>query len=116
MTTTTLGDDWVPDACTLPTVDQPLRRAAFDELFARDVLEVRHESPQALRLELRPDPDVAARAASLAVEENRCCSFFRFGLTVAGGTVSLAVETAPAHAPVLAALGVRAEARARSAS
>ena len=26
---------WVPQACTLPTVQQPLRVAEFDGLFAR---------------------------------------------------------------------------------
>ena len=25
---------WVPEACTLPTVEQPVRVAEFDELFA----------------------------------------------------------------------------------
>jgi hypothetical protein len=25
---------WVPEACTLPTVEQPLRVAEFDDLFA----------------------------------------------------------------------------------
>ena len=25
---------WVPEACTLPTVEQPLRLIEFDELFA----------------------------------------------------------------------------------
>ena len=28
---------WVPEACTLPTVEQPLRVAEFDELFATAV-------------------------------------------------------------------------------
>ncbi|WP_245718914.1 hypothetical protein [Micromonospora rhizosphaerae] len=27
-------DDWVPEACTLPTAERPLRVAEFDELFA----------------------------------------------------------------------------------
>ncbi len=31
----TTESGWVPDACTLPTVDQPLRVAEFDDLFAR---------------------------------------------------------------------------------
>ena len=31
-------DDWVPAACTLPTTEQPLRRAEFDGLFAKDLL------------------------------------------------------------------------------
>jgi hypothetical protein len=68
-------DDWVPEACNLPTVEQPLRRAEFDDLFAQDILTVTQESPQRVRLELRADPDAAARAAGLAVKETGCCSF-----------------------------------------
>ncbi len=104
-------DDWVPGACTLPTVEQPLRRAEFDDLFARDVLSVTHESPQRVRLDLRADPEAAARAAGLAVKETGCCSFFTFELAMTGGTVALAVSTAPAHESVLAALAARAESR-----
>jgi hypothetical protein len=116
--TTTLspGDDWVPDACTLPTVERPLRRAEFDDLFVHDVLAVRRESTRRLRLALRPDPEAAARAARLAVQETGCCSFFGFGLVVSDGALSLVVETAPAHEDVLAALGGRAEALARAVS
>ncbi|MFD6394998.1 hypothetical protein [Nocardia sp. NPDC060259] len=29
--------DWVPDACTLPTVEQPIRVAEFDRFFAESV-------------------------------------------------------------------------------
>jgi hypothetical protein len=32
MTTDDLA--WVPDACSLPTVDRPLRLTEFDDLFA----------------------------------------------------------------------------------
>lgn len=102
-------DDWVPEACTLPTVEQPLRRAEFDDLFAQDVLAVTRESPQLVRLELRADPEAAARAAGLAVKETGCCSFFTFELTMTGGKVALAVSTAPPHESVLAALAARAE-------
>jgi len=102
-------DGWVPDACTLPTVEQPLRRDEFDDLFAHDVLNVTHESPLHLRLELRTDPAAAARAAGLAVKETGCCSFFTFDLTITDGSVSLTVSTPPAHEPVLAALGARAQ-------
>jgi hypothetical protein len=49
MTTDLLGDDWVPEACTLPTVEQPLRRAEFDDLFTSDVRAVRRESPYQVR-------------------------------------------------------------------
>jgi hypothetical protein len=116
MTTNLLGDDWVPEACTLPTVDQPLRRAEFDDLFAQDVLAVVRESPHRVRLELRPDPAAATRAAGLAVEETGCCSFFTFDLSIADGELALRITTAPAHQQVLVALASRAEARMGAAT
>lgn len=117
MTTNLLGDDdWVPGACTLPTVEQPVRRSEFDDLFAGDVLAVFRESPNRIRLVLRPDPATAARAADLAVKETDCCSFFTFQLAIDDGQVSLAVETAPEHQAVLEAFGARAESRAGAAS
>ena len=30
---------WVPEACTLPTVEQPLRLAEFDSLFATGLVD-----------------------------------------------------------------------------
>jgi hypothetical protein len=114
MTDTLIEDDWVPAACTLPTVEQPLRRAEFDDLFARDVLGVVRESTHRVRLELRAAPLTAARAADLAVRESSCCSFFSFGLAIADGQVSLTVSTDPGHAPVLSALTARAESRSRA--
>ena len=105
------NDDWVPEACTLPTVEQPLRRAEFDDLFVQDVVRVAEASPQKLRLELRADPDVAARAAGLAVRETGCCSFFTFELTITDGKTWLVISTGPAHEAVLAALRARAEAK-----
>ena len=107
-----MADDWVPAACTLPTIEQPLRRAEFDDLFAHDVLTVEQTSPQAVRFELRADPDVAGRAAGLAARETGCCSFFTFSLTITDGRLTMVVSTAPEHAPVLAALAARAEAKA----
>ena len=104
-------DDWVPDACTLPTVEQPLRRDEFDALFAEDVDGLEQVSPERLRLDLRPHPDAAARAARLAVKETGCCSFFGFDLAVGDGRVAMTVTTSSAHAPVLAALRDRAAAR-----
>lgn len=103
--------DWAPAACTLPTLEQPLRRAEFDDLFAQDVVGVTQESPRRVRLELRAAPDAAARAAGLAVRETGCCSFFTFELAITDGRVSLIVSTSPEHDSVLAALGARAESR-----
>ncbi|MGW3610442.1 hypothetical protein ACWD6N_11205 [Micromonospora sp. NPDC005163] len=55
-----LGEDpWVPQACTLPTVERPLRLAEFDELFASAVVGVERVDRLRVRLELRPEPTVA---------------------------------------------------------
>jgi hypothetical protein len=105
------GDDWVPAACTLPTVEQPLRRAEFDALFAEDVTSVEQTDAQRLRFELRADPDAAARAARLAVKETGCCSFFNFDIAIGDGKVSMTVTTSATQAAVLAALRDRATAR-----
>lgn len=102
-------DNWVPAACTLPTVEQPLRRQEFDDLFATDVLDVTEESAIRTRFSLRPDAQAASRAAALAVKETGCCSFFDFDLAIAGGKVTLSIGTAPAHQEVLAALTTRAK-------
>jgi hypothetical protein len=111
MTEHLTGDSWAPDACTLPTLERPLRGAEFDDLFARDVVGVVRDSPLSVRLELRPDPDAAARAAHLAVRETGCCSFFTFELAITEGTVALVISADDVHEPVLAALGARAESR-----
>jgi hypothetical protein len=110
------GDDWVPAACTLPTTDRPLRRAEFDDFLGEDVVSVNQQSPSEVRLDLRADPEIAARAAGLAAKEAICCSFFTFGLTIADGTVSMTVSTKPAHAAVLAGLAARARAKVTARS
>lgn len=106
-----LADDWVPASCTLPTVEQPLRRKEFDEFFAEDVLSIRQISPLEVHFELRAEPEVAARAASLATKETGCCSFLRFDLTMTDGKVGMGVATESPHETVLAALVARAEAK-----
>ena len=101
-------DDWVPLSCTLPTVEQPLRRAEFDAFFAEDVVSVDHISALEVGFELRAEPEVAGRAASLAAKETGCCSFFAFDLTITDGKVDMVVSTEPPHETVLAALVARA--------
>lgn len=39
-----IDPSWVPDACTLPTVEQPLRLNEFDDVF-RDAVRVSRISP-----------------------------------------------------------------------
>ncbi len=103
-----LQDDWVPSSCTLPTVEQPLRRAEFDGLFAADVLSVEQRTSSEVALALRPESAVAARAAHLATAETGCCSFFTFAFTITEGRVDMVVSTDPEHGDVLAALAARA--------
>ncbi|MGP4028734.1 hypothetical protein [Actinomadura sp. 3N407] len=99
---------WAPRACTLPTAERPLREAEFDALFGEAVTEVRRAGPGRVELVLRSEPDVAARAAGLAVRETGCCSFFTFALTAAGGALTLEVSVAGPHVEVLDALAARA--------
>ncbi|MGA5758758.1 hypothetical protein [Nonomuraea bangladeshensis] len=99
---------WAPDACTLPTVERPLRVAEFDALFAGTVRAVRRPARERLLLELAFGPDNAATAAELAARESGCCSFFTFVLTIAGGGLALEVAVPPEHVEVLDALAGRA--------
>jgi len=99
---------WVPETCTLPTVDRPLRVAQFDELFASAVVAVTRVDGQRARFELRPQPVIAATAADLSVRETQCCSFFEFALTATGGRLALEVAVPPGQVAVLDALTDRA--------
>lgn len=108
-----MTEEWVPQACTLPTVEQPLRRAEFDELCA-GARKVSRRDETTVVLELEPTPEVAARAAELAMREVGCCSFFTFDVRLATETVSLAIGVVPAQVAVLDAIAERAGALARS--
>ena len=99
---------WVPQACSLPTAEQPLRLAEFDELFASAVRGMERVDPLRVRLDLRPEPEVAARAADLVVRETACCSFFSFALGATGGQLALDITVPAGHVDVLDALAARA--------
>ena len=99
--------DWIPDACTLPTAERPLRLDEFDALFAEATRGVRRVSAERLRVELAPDPGVAARAAELAVRETSCCSFFTFTVTADAGGLRLDVTVPDGRTDVLDALAGR---------
>ena len=70
---------WVPEACTLPTAEQPLRVAEFAGLFAEAVTAVHRDAPTRLRLEF--DASARGEVEGLAEAESRCCSFFTFTFT-----------------------------------
>ncbi|MCE0765374.1 hypothetical protein LWC35_21070 [Pseudonocardia kujensis] len=92
---------WVPEACTLPTAERPLRVAEFDELLSTGVTEAVRVAAGHLRLTLRPERD--ADAADLVARESACCSFFDFALD---GT-ALDVRVPAAHVGVLDGLVAR---------
>jgi hypothetical protein len=94
--------DWVPDACTLPTAERPLRTAAFDALFRDGLLSQARISATTLRWEL--DPAAVPEARRLAALESACCSFFAFDFDGSGVDVTVP----PDRAGVLDALQARA--------
>ncbi|MEU8607834.1 hypothetical protein AB0C29_07520, partial [Actinoplanes sp. NPDC048791] len=103
-----------PEACTLPTVDQPLRLAEFDDRFATALRAQRRLSPTVLRWRLDPAAEPVAR--DLTARESSCCSFFTFTFATAGegegegepDAVNLDVKVPPAQIAVLDALAGRA--------
>jgi hypothetical protein len=98
---------WVPEECTLPTVEQPGRAREFYDLVAASSV----ERPAAghLRLGLAPTPEVAARVAALAVREASCCLFFTFTLVADGDGLRLDIAVPPERAGVLDAIAAQAE-------
>jgi hypothetical protein len=107
--------DWLPgSACTLPTVEQPLRVAEFDALFAAHLTRVERLDPSHAQLTLTGGPGLAGRARDLAERETACCSFFTFTIdqpdTDHGPErVDLRIAVPAVHVTVLAALLARAE-------
>ena len=100
----------VPDACTLPTVDRPVRLAEFDDLFATAVRDVEILAPTHARMRLSGPVGLEERVRDLAARETECCSFFDFTITADDAAVVLDVEVPPAYADVLASLAQRASA------
>ena len=102
---------WVPQACTLPTAERPLRVAEFDELFATALRGQQRVAPTVLRWRLDPAAEPAAR--DLADREAGCCSVFTFTFAFApgGDDMQIDIEVPPASADVLDALAERAAAR-----
>jgi hypothetical protein len=100
---------WVPDACTLPTAERPLRVAEFDALFADALLDVDRPEPGRVRLVL--NEAVEERARELAQRETACCSFFTFAFhRDQQGRLLMDVGAPAEHSAVVEALAVRAEA------
>jgi len=99
---------WAPEACTLPTVERPLRLAEFDDLFATALREQLRLSPTAVRWLL--DPAAEGTARDLTSRESVCCSFFSFAFAGDGDVLRLDVQVPAAHVDILDALAERAAA------
>ncbi|MEV0335594.1 hypothetical protein [Nocardia sp. NPDC050717] len=100
-------EGWVPDACTLPTVQQPIRIAEFDRFFTDSTHDLRRAGPT--RLELLVDPAADALARELAGQESSCCSFFTFDFAEAGEHLVMGVDVPSAYVEVLDAFAARAQ-------
>jgi hypothetical protein len=111
---------WVAvDACTLPTAEQPLRVAEFDDLFRTSLERVERLGAGRVRLVLSGDAGLRARAEDLAAREVSCCSFFDFTIVEGrrrgesqGGVserVEMVIAVPPGREDVLAALADLAE-------
>lgn len=104
-----------PDACNLPTAEQPLRVAEFDGLFERHVVLVERHGSTTASFVLRGPDGLEASVRDLTERESQCCSFFRFTVSrlprEESGCirVHLAIEVPPARADVLRALTERAQ-------
>ncbi|MFD7460714.1 MULTISPECIES: hypothetical protein [unclassified Streptomyces] len=98
---------WVPQSCTLPTEERPLRVAEWDVLFSERLASSSRPEPFRLRLELAAGPGIEERVRDLAGRESGCCSFFTFTTTPGEDLIGLDIEVDAAHDAVLDALAVR---------
>lgn len=96
----------MPDACTLPTAEQPIRIAEFDRFFAESVHTARRPSPARLELVLDPAAEPAAR--DLAARESSCCSFFTFDFDTTEAGLVMGVGVPDTYLDVLDAFAARA--------
>lgn len=99
----------VADACTLPTAEQPLRLAEFDEVFRTRLVSIVVRDDQRLRLGLRGGPGTLSRVRDLAARETACCSFFTMRVEADGeDRIAWEIEVPAQRRDVLAALAERA--------
>ncbi len=105
---------WVPESCTLPTADQPLRVAEFDDLLATARGPAERRGPTELRIPLPAGDGVVSGVRDLAARETACCSFFSFEVHPSSSGTELEVRVPESQTAVLDALQRRVEAvRAR---
>jgi hypothetical protein len=98
---------WVPQSCTLPAEERPLRVAEWDALFAERLTSLSRPQPLHLRLDLAGGPGVEEHLRDLVERESGCCSFFTFTATPGQDLIRLDISVDQAHEPVLDALDAR---------
>jgi hypothetical protein len=96
------------DACTMPTVERPLRLAEFDALFATAVRSVERRGDD-VRMHLAGGEGLVGQVRDLSARETSCCSFFAFVVAGTDQDLTLDVSVPPAHQRILDALTERAE-------
>ncbi|MFD7966961.1 hypothetical protein ACFV5J_39890 [Streptomyces zaomyceticus] len=104
---------WVPASCSLPTIEQPLRVAEFDALFAERPAGSSRPDRSHLEMLLAGGEGVEDRVRELVARESGCCSFFTFTVTPGPEQIRLGIEVDAAHEAVLDALQERATAVGR---
>ncbi|MEU1037128.1 hypothetical protein ACFYP4_07020 [Streptomyces sp. NPDC005551] len=98
---------WVPQSCTLPTEERPLRVAEWDALFTERLTSFSRPGPLRLRLHLAGGPGVEERLRDLVARESGCCSFFTFTTTPGEDLTGLDIVVDAEHEAVLDALAAR---------
>jgi len=99
------ADDWVPAMCTLPTAEQPLRVAEFDDLFRTAVHGFTRT--RTTRLDLTISHECEATARNLAERESGCCAFFRFDFESSDDGLVMQIGVPNSHVDILDALQAR---------
>jgi hypothetical protein len=99
------ADNWVPAECTLPTVEQPVRLAEFDEFFRTSVQRSTRTRTTVLDLVISPESEASAR--NLAEREAGCCSFFHFDFEPTEDGLVMRIGVREDHVDVLDALQAR---------
>ncbi len=93
---------WVPvSACTLPSEQQPLRAAEFEDLFRSALRRAERRSPSWLQLGFVDTGDGFEGIAELVARESACCSFFSFDLHRLDAETVLEIRVPAAHTAVL---------------
>ncbi|MDX3523317.1 hypothetical protein [Streptomyces scabiei] len=98
---------WVPQSCTLPTEERPLRVAEWARLFSERLTSLSQPEPLHLRVYLAREEGVEDRVRDLVERESGCCSFFTFSTIPGQNLIRLDIAVDQAHEAVLDALAAR---------